>query len=234
MKKGKVIVLALVASMAMMACSNQKSTTESSVEASSDAQASTEEETKVSLLQYSDNISEDEWKAQIDAYQNNIWIFNKEITLPSDISVFDNLLVPAEFKYDYEDQDGTRKQDSVKFKVTDDSKVIKEAIAGIKTDAKKWYSGYLSYRLIGQNERQTAEVEVDFDINTVTEESLQIQALRVSSLSGLSSEDFMMVGRLTLGDTVSTPIKGHDFYTRTDSDGKLVIYQWGYQVRYPD
>ena len=43
-----------------------------------------------------------------------------------------------------------------------------------------------------------------------------------------------MVGRLTLGDTVSAPIKGHDFYTRTDSDGKLVIYQWGYQVRYTD
>lgn len=227
-------MLALVASMAMMACSNQKGTTESSVESSSDAQASTEEETKVSLLQYSDNMSEDEWKAQIDAYQNNIWIFNKEITLPSDISVFDNLLVPAEFKYDYEDQNGTRKQDSVKFKVTDDSKIIKESIAGIKTDAKKWYSGYLSYRLIGQNERQTAEVEVDFDINTVTEESLQIQALRVSSLSGLSSEDFMMVGRLTLGDAVATPIKGHDFYTRADSEGKLVIYQWGYQGRYSD
>ena len=139
MKKGRIIVLALVASMAMMACSNQKGTTESSVESSSDAQASTEEETKVSLLQYSDKMSEDEWKAQLDAYQNNIWIFNKEITLPSDISAFDNLLVPAEFKYDYEDQDGTRKQDSVKFKVTDDSKVIKEAIAGIKTDAKKWY-----------------------------------------------------------------------------------------------
>ena len=41
MKKGKVIMLALVASMAMMACSNQKRTTESSVESSSDAQAST-------------------------------------------------------------------------------------------------------------------------------------------------------------------------------------------------
>ena len=67
-------MLALVASMAMMACSNQKGTTESSVEASSDVQASTEEETKVSLLQYSDKMSEDEWKAQIDAYQNNIWI----------------------------------------------------------------------------------------------------------------------------------------------------------------
>ena len=52
MKKGRVIMLALVASMAMMACSNQKGTTESSVESSSDAQASTEEETKVSLLQY--------------------------------------------------------------------------------------------------------------------------------------------------------------------------------------
>lgn len=232
--KRRLIILAVTASMAMMACSNQKGATETTVGVSETTETPTEEETKVSLLQYSDTISEEEWAAQVDAYQNNIWIFNKEITLPSDISVFDDLLIPAEFKYDYEDQDGTRKQDSVRFKVTDNSDIIKEAIAGIKTDAKKWYSGYLSYRLIGQNERQTAEVEVDFDINTVTEESLQLQALRVSSLSGLSPEDFMMVGRLTLGDAVSTPIKGHDFYTRADSEGKLVIYQWGYQGRYSD
>ena len=231
----RLIILAVTASMAMMACSNQKGATETTVGVSETTEAPTEEkETKISLLQYSDTMSEEEWAAQVDAYQNNIWIFNKEITLPSDISVFDDLLIPAEFKYDYEDQDGTRKQDSVKFKVTDNSDVIKEAIAGIKTDAKKWYSGYLSYRLIGQNERQTAEVEVDFDINTVTEESLQLQALRVSSLSGLSTEDFMIVGRLTLGDAVSAPIKGHDFYTRADSEGKLVIYQWGYQGRYSD
>ena len=231
----RLIILAVTAGMAMMACSNQKGATETTVGVSETTEAPTEEkETKISLLQYSDTMSEEEWATQVDAYQNNIWIFNKEITLPSDISVFDDLLIPAEFKYDYEDQDGTRKQDSVKFKVTDNSDVIKEAIAGIKTDAKKWYSGYLSYRLIGQNERQTAEVEVDFDINTVTEESLQLQALRVSSLSGLSPEDFMMVGRLTLGDAVSAPIKGHDFYTRADSEGKLVIYQWGYQGRYSD
>lgn len=230
----RLIILAMTASMVMMACSNQKRAEETSVAINESTETPTEEETKVSLLQYSDTMSEEEWAAQVDAYQNNIWIFNKEITLPSDISVFDDLLIPAEFKYDYEDQDGTRKQDSVKFKVTDNSDVIKEAIAGIKTDAKKWYSGYLSYRLIGQNERQTAEVEVDFDINTVTEESLQSQALRVSSLSGLSPEDFMIVGRLTLGDAVSTPIKGHDFYTRADSEGKLVIYQWGYQGRYSD
>lgn len=230
----RLIILAMTASITMMACSNQKRAEETSVAADELTEAPTEEETKVSLLQYSDTMSEEEWAAQVDAYQNNIWIFNKEITLPSDISVFDNLLIPAEFKYDYEDQDGTRKQDSVKFKVTDNSDVIKEVIAGIKTDAKKWYSGYLSYRLIGQNERQTAEVEVDFDINTVTEESLQLQALRVSSLSGLSPEDFMIVGRLTLGDAVSAPIKGHDFYTRADSEGKLVIYQWGYQGRYSD
>ena len=232
--KRRLIILAAIASMSMMACSNQKRAEETSATINEATEASTEEETKVSLLQYSDTMSEEEWAAQVDAYQNNIWIFNKEITLPSDISVFDDLLIPAEFKYDYEDQDGTRKQDSVKFKVTDNSDIIKEAIAGIKTDAKKWYSGYLSYRLIGQNERQTAEVEVDFDINTVTEESLQLQALRVSSLSGLSPEDFMIVGRLTLGDAVSTPIKGHDFYTRADSEGKLVIYQWGYQGRYSD
>lgn len=230
----RLIILAMTASMTMMACSNQKRAEETSVAVNESTEAPTEEETKVSLLQYSDAMSEEEWAAQVDAYQNNIWIFNKEITLPSDISVFDDLLIPAEFKYDYEDQDGTRKQDVVRFKVTDNSDVIKEAIAGIKTDAKKWYSGYLSYRLIGQNERQTAEVEVDFDINTVTEESLQLQALRVSSLSGLSPEDFMIVGRLTLGDAVSTPIKGHDFYTRADSEGKLVIYQWGYQGRYSD
>lgn len=230
----RLIILAVTAGMVMMACSNQKGATETTVGVSETTEAPTEGETKVSLLQYSDNMSEEEWAAQVDAYQNNIWIFNKEITLPSDISVFDDLLIPAEFKYDYEDQDGTRKQDSVKFKVTDNSDIIKEAIAGIKTDAKKWYSGYLSYRLIGQNERQTAEVEVDFDINTVTEESLQLQALRVSSLSGLSPEDFMIVGRLTLGDAVSTPINGHDFYTRADSEGKLVIYQWGYQGRYSD
>ena len=230
----RLIILAMTASMVIMACSNQKRAEETSVAANESIDAPAEEETKVSLLQYSDTMSEEEWAAQVDAYQNNIWIFNKEITLPSDISVFDDLLIPAEFKYDYEDQDGTRKQDAVRFKVTDNSDVIKEAIAGIKTDAKKWYSGYLSYRLIGQNERQTAEVEVDFDINTVTEESLQLQALRVSSLSGLSPEDFMMVGRLTLGDAVSAPIKGHDFYTRADSEGKLVIYQWGYQGRYSD
>lgn len=230
----RLIVLAMTASMAMMACSNQKRAEETSIAVNESTEAPTEEETKVSLLQYSDAMSEEEWAAQVDAYQNNIWIFNKEITLPSDISVFDDLLIPAEFKYDYEDQDGTRKQDAVRFKVTDNSDVIKEAIAGVKTDAKKWYSGYLSYRLIGQNERQTAEVEVDFDINTVTEESLQLQALRVSSLSGLSPEDFMIVGRLTLGDAVSAPIKGHDFYTRADSEGKLVIYQWGYQGRYSD
>lgn len=230
----RLIVLAITASMAMMACSNQKGATETTAGVSETTEVPTEEETKVSLLQYSDTMSEEEWAAQVDAYQNNIWIFNKEITLPSDISVFDDLLIPSEFKYDYEDQDGTRKQDSVKFKVTDNSDIIKEAIVGIKTDAKKWYSGYLSYRLIGQNERQTAEVEVDFDINTVTEESLQLQALRVSSLSGLSPEDFMMVGRLTFGDAVSAPIKGHDFYTRADSEGKLVIYQWGYQGRYSD
>lgn len=230
----RLIILAMTAGMAMMACSNQKRVEETSVAVNETTEAPTEEETKVSLLQYSDAMSEEEWAAQVDAYQNNIWIFNKEITLPSDISVFDDLLIPAEFKYDYEDQDGTRKQDAVRFKVTDNSDVIKEVIAGIKTDAKKWYSGYLSYRLIGQNERQTAEVEVDFDINTVTEESLQLQALRVSSLSGLSPEDFMIVGRLTLGDAVSAPIKGHDFYTRADSEGKLVIYQWGYQGRYSD
>ena len=230
----RLIILAMTASMVMMACSNRKRAEETSVAVNESTEAPTEEETKVSLLQYSDAMSEEEWAAQVDAYQNNIWIFNKEITLPSDISVFDDLLIPAEFKYDYEDQDGTRKQDAVRFKVTDNSDVIKEAIAGIKTDAKKWYSGYLSYRLIGQNERQTAEVEVDFDINTVTEESLQLQSLRVSSLSGLSPEDFMIVGRLTLGDAVSTPIKGHDFYTRADSEGKLVIYQWGYQGRYSD
>lgn len=230
----RLIILAMTASMTMMACSNQKRAEETSVAVNESTETPTEEETKVSLLQYSDAMSEEEWAAQVDAYQNNIWIFNKEITLPSDISVFDDLLIPVEFKYDYEDQDGTRKQDAVKFKVTDNSDVIKEAIAGIKTDAKKWYSGYLSYRLIGQNERQTAEVEVDFDINTVTEESLQLQALRVSSLSGLSPEDFMIVGRLTLGDAVSTPINGHDFYTRADSEGKLVIYQWGYQGRYSD
>ena len=230
----RLIILAMTAGMAMMACSNQKRAEETSVAVNESTEAHTEEETKVSLLQYSEAMSEEEWAAQVDAYQNNIWIFNKEITLPSDISVFDDLLIPTEFKYDYEDQDGTRKQDAVRFKVTDNSDVIKEAIAGIKTDAKKWYSGYLSYRLIGQNERQTAEVEVDFDINTVTEESLQLQALRVSSLSGLSTEDFMIVGRLTLGDAVSAPIKGHDFYTRADSEGKLVIYQWGYQGRYSD
>ena len=230
----RLIILAMTASMVMMACSNQKRAEETSVAVNESTEVHTEEETKVSLLQYSDTMSEEEWAAQVDAYQNNIWIFNKEITLPSDISVFDDLLIPAEFKYDYEDQDGTRKQDAVRFKVTDNSDVIKEAIAGIKTDAKKWYSGYLSYRLIGQNGRQTAEVEVDFDINTVTEESLQLQALRVSSLSGLSTEDFMIVGRLTLGDAVSAPIKGHDFYTRADSEGKLVIYQWGYQGRYSD
>lgn len=230
----RLIILAMTAGMAIMACSNQKRAEETSIAVNESTEAPTEEETKVSLLQYSDTMSEEEWAAQVDAYQNNIWIFNKEITLPSDISVFDDLLIPAEFKYDYEDQDGTRKQDAVRFKITDNSDVIKEAIAGIKTDAKKWYSGYLSYRLIGQNERQTAEVEVDFDINTVTEESLQLQALRVSSLSGLSPEDFMIVGRLTLGDAVSTPIKGHDFYTRADSEGKLVIYQWGYQGRYSD
>ena len=230
----RLIILVMTASMVIMACSNQKRAEETSVAVNESIDAPAEEETKVSLLQYSDTMSEEEWAAQVDAYQNNIWIFNKEITLPSDISVFDDLLIPAEFKYDYEDQDGTRKQDAVRFKVTDNSDVIKEAIAGIKTDAKKWYSGYLSYRLIGQNERQTAEVEVDFDINTVTEESLQLQALRVSSLSGLSTEDFMIVGRLTLGDAVSAPIKGHDFYTRADSEGKLVIYQWGYQGRYSD
>lgn len=230
----RLIILAMTAGMTMMACSNQKRAEETSVAVNESTEAPTEEETKVSLLQYSDAMSEEEWAAQVDAYQNNIWIFNKEITLPSDISVFDDLLIPVEFKYDYEDQDGTRKQDAVKFKVTDNSDVIKEAIAGIKTDAKKWYSGYLSYRLIGQNERQTAEVEVDFDINTVTEESLQLQALRVSSLSGLSPEDFMIVGRLTLGDAVLAPIKGHDFYTRADSEGKLVIYQWGYQGKYSD
>ena len=93
--KRRLIILAVVASISVMACSNQKRAEETSATVYEATEAYTEEETKVSLLQYSDTMSEEEWKAQVDAYQNNIWIFNKEITLPSDISVFDDLLIPA-------------------------------------------------------------------------------------------------------------------------------------------
>lgn len=231
--KNKYLIIP-VAALLLMSCSkavnNVDTETQQSVESS--VVESTEEQ--ISALESYDNLSEEEWQKQLEEKQNIIWIYNKGIQLPSDISVLDNVLIPSEFVYTYLGKDDNMYDSSVEFAVTDTSDKIKEVVAGIKSNVKSWHKGYLVYKLAGTDPRKSADVEVDFDINKSSDQSIMIDALRVSSLTGLDEDDFLMVGRFTLGSQVDSPIKSKHFHTVLDSEGRIAIYQWGYQPRYSD
>lgn len=231
--RNKYLIIPVIA-LLLMSCNKTDNNINTEVQQVVESSTVEYVEEQISGLESYDNLSEEEWKKQLESKQDFIWIYNKGIHLPSDISVLDNVLIPSEFIYKYEDKDGNMHDSSVEFAITDTSDKIKESVAGIKSNVKTWHKGYLVYKLAGTDPRKSADVEVDFDITKASDKSIMIDALRVSSLTGLDEEDFLIVGRFTLGSQVDSAIKSKNFYTVLDSEGRIVIYQWGYQGRYSD